>query len=46
MVLKLLAARALTEIKLHYGWLGVKQQQDEESKKHRGVEGKEESKQY
>lgn len=45
MVLKLLAARALTEIKLHYGWLlGVKQQQDEESKKHKGVEGKGRSK--
>lgn len=36
MVLKLLAA--LTEIKLHYSWLGVIQ--DEKSKKHRGVEGK------
>lgn len=40
-MLKLLAARTLTEIKLHYGWPKVKQQQDEESKKHRDVEGKE-----
>lgn len=37
MVLKLLAARALTL----YGWLGVIQQDDEESKKCRGMEGKE-----